>query len=96
MLSALCLYLFMVHMFTASNPFVEPALFRDRNFVAGLIFNFFASSTMMATMAPARIAGPLLIGAAIDRWSYTPSLLVCVVCALGSLLAMQYRPRGIR
>lgn len=50
-LSGLCLYLFLVHMFTAANPFVEPELFRDRNFVSGLIFSFFAMSTVMATMA---------------------------------------------
>jgi DHA2 family multidrug resistance protein len=51
MISALCFYLFLAHTFTTSNPFVEPKLFRDRNFVAGLVFNFFASSTLMGTMA---------------------------------------------
>jgi len=50
-ISGLCMYLFLVHMFTANNPFVEPALFRDRNFVSGLVFSFFAMSTVMATMA---------------------------------------------
>lgn len=51
MVSGLCFYLFMVHTFTTDHPFLEPKLFRDRNFVAGLVFNFFASSTLMGTMA---------------------------------------------
>lgn len=50
-ISVLCFYSFIVHMFTVEHPFVEPGLFRDRNFVASLIFYFFASSSMMATMA---------------------------------------------
>ena len=29
-------YLFLVHTFTAREPFVRPSLFRDRNFTAGL------------------------------------------------------------
>src|ERR1700752_1211289 len=30
-------YLFLTHTFTADAPFVRPALFRDRNFVAGTL-----------------------------------------------------------
>jgi DHA2 family multidrug resistance protein len=30
-------YIFLVHMFTASAPFIRPALFRDRNFAAGAV-----------------------------------------------------------
>lgn len=47
------------------------------------------TAIMMVTMAPARLIGPVLIGAAIDRWSYEPALLVCVAlvaCALVTLL----------
>lgn len=47
----LCLYLFIVHMLTAERPFLSPALFRDRNFLAGLIMIACVSSTMLATAA---------------------------------------------
>ena len=50
-LSGLGFYLFVVHMFTADKPFLAPALFRDRNFAAGIIMVFFVSSVMLATAA---------------------------------------------
>ena len=34
--AALCLYIFVVHTFTAEKPFLNPALFLDRNFVLGM------------------------------------------------------------
>ena len=34
--TASAFYLFLVHTFTADEPFVRPALFRDRNFAAGI------------------------------------------------------------
>lgn len=45
-------------------------------------------ATMMAVMAPARILGPVLAGAAIDRWSYTPALVACAACAAVALIAL--------
>ena len=50
-LGALCLYLFVVHMLTHPRPFIEPGLFRDRNFVMGLIFIFIFGIVLLATMA---------------------------------------------
>lgn len=51
-LAGLTLYLFIAHMFTARRkPFLEPALFADRNFVTGLIFIFVTGVLLMATMA---------------------------------------------
>ena len=50
-IAALCFYTFIVHMFTFKEPFLEAAIFRDRNFVAGIIFIFFATGTMMVVMA---------------------------------------------
>lgn len=47
----LCLYLFVVHMLTADRPFLTPALFRDRNFLVGLVMIACVSSTMLATPA---------------------------------------------
>ena len=38
-------YLFLAHTFTTERPFVQPALFRDRNFSAGVIFSAIAPSS---------------------------------------------------
>lgn len=51
-LASLGLYLLVVHMATTRNkPFLDLALFRDRNFVTGLFFIFLLGTLMMATMA---------------------------------------------
>lgn len=42
---------FVVHMFTDHEPFLEPGLFRDRNFAVGLVFIFVAGVILLATMA---------------------------------------------
>jgi MFS transporter, DHA2 family, multidrug resistance protein len=88
MISGLCFYLFLVHTFTAEQPFVEPGMFRDRNFVAGLIFNFFAASTLMGTMALMPIFLQNLLG--------IPVLTAGILMAprgVGTLLAMLLIPR---
>jgi MFS transporter, DHA2 family, multidrug resistance protein len=50
-LAALGLYLFVVHMLTAENPFLPPSLFRDRNFVCGVLMVFCISMIMLASSA---------------------------------------------
>ncbi len=49
--AALALYLFLTHMFTADKPFIEPGLFTDRNFVAGILLMFTVGVLLLATMA---------------------------------------------
>jgi len=49
--AALCLYLFIVHMFTAPKPFIEPALFRDRNLAVGLVLIFIVGVILLATLS---------------------------------------------
>jgi DHA2 family multidrug resistance protein len=49
--AASAFYLFLVHTFTAKNPFVRPGLFRDRNFAAGLMFIAIVGLTYYASMA---------------------------------------------
>ena len=44
-------YLFIVHTFTAEKPFVRPALFRDRNFAAGVVFVSIVGLTYYASLA---------------------------------------------
>ena len=50
-LAGLGFYLFIVHMFTADRPFLPPAMFRDRNFIASFIMVVCVSMVMLATSA---------------------------------------------
>jgi DHA2 family multidrug resistance protein len=51
LLAGMSFYLFVAHIFTYRQPFIEPALFRDRNFSIGLLFIFVIGVVMLATMA---------------------------------------------
>ncbi|MCK7549676.1 DHA2 family efflux MFS transporter permease subunit [Marinobacter koreensis] len=51
MVAAICFYMFIVHMMTAKEPFLEPGLFRDRNLVIGLVFIFIVGVVLLATLA---------------------------------------------
>lgn len=51
LLAAGCMYLFVVHIFTHDHPFLEPALFKDRNFSVGLAMIFIVGVILLATMA---------------------------------------------
>ncbi|ODU56447.1 MAG: EmrB/QacA family drug resistance transporter, partial [Comamonadaceae bacterium SCN 68-20] len=50
LVAAVALYMFVVHMFTHPRPFLEPALFRDRNFVVGSTCMFAVGGILFATM----------------------------------------------
>jgi MFS transporter, DHA2 family, multidrug resistance protein len=50
-IAAAAFYLFLAHTFTADEPFVRPALFRDRNFAAGMAFIFIVGVTYLASLA---------------------------------------------
>jgi multidrug resistance protein len=48
--AALCVlgfYLFTIHTMSARNPFIDPVLFRDRNFVIGIILIFIVGSVLL-------------------------------------------------
>jgi DHA2 family multidrug resistance protein len=51
MLAGTGLYLFIAHIFTHPQPFIEPGLFKDRNFSVGLLFIFIVGIILLATMA---------------------------------------------
>ena len=54
-LGGLGVYLFIVHMMTAKKPFIPPAIFRDRNFSAGLVMMFATGTILVSSsslMAP--------------------------------------------
>src|ERR1700681_2929720 len=48
---ASALYIFLVHTFTATNSFVNPRLFLDRNFSVGVLFIFIVGITYLASLA---------------------------------------------
>ena len=50
-LAALALYLFLVHMATAEKPFIDPQLFRDKNFRVGIMLIFVVGVILLASVA---------------------------------------------
>ncbi len=44
-------YLFLVHMLTAKNPFIPPAMFKDRNFLGALFLMFVVGAVLLASSA---------------------------------------------
>lgn len=51
LLASLALYLFIAHIFTHDHPYVEPRLFKDRNYCFGLLFMFIAGVVLYTLMA---------------------------------------------
>ncbi|MGE0581508.1 MAG: DHA2 family efflux MFS transporter permease subunit [Steroidobacteraceae bacterium] len=73
LLAGVCFYMFVTHMLTHPAPFLEPALFRDRNFIAGSMF--------------ALVVGVVLLAAVTLLPSYLQMLLGYPVRDVGVLLA---------
>src|SRR5690606_27513599 len=44
-------WVFIVHMLTAENPFIDPKMFLDRNFATGLVFIFVIGVILLASLA---------------------------------------------
>jgi MFS transporter, DHA2 family, multidrug resistance protein len=57
--SAVGFYFFIVHSLTAERPFIPIEIFRDRNFIVGLIFMFVCGMLLVATMV---LMAPMLQG----------------------------------
>lgn len=51
LIGVLCIYLFITHILTAKQPFLDPSMFKDRNFSVGLLFIFVIGIILLATMA---------------------------------------------
>jgi DHA2 family multidrug resistance protein len=49
--AGLCFYWFLVHTFTAKNPFISPRIFRDRSFSVSLILIFVVGIILYATLS---------------------------------------------
>jgi MFS transporter, DHA2 family, multidrug resistance protein len=83
-LAAVALYLFIVHMLTSrTTRFLEPALFKDQNCMAGCIFIFTVGLILYATLA---LLPPLLQG--LMNYPVVTTGLVTAPRGFGSLLAM--------
>jgi MFS transporter, DHA2 family, multidrug resistance protein len=83
-------YAFTVHMFTTDNPFLSPAIFKDRNFVTGLLFIFIVGIILLATLAllPPFLQG--LMGYPVLTTGY-----VLAPRGIGTLIAMTIVGRAI-
>ncbi len=81
--AALALYLFLVHILTVPKPFLEPAMFRDRNYLASLVFIFVVGIIMLASMA---LLPPFLQG--LMGYPVLDTGLVLAPRGLGTMLAM--------
>ena len=50
-MSVLAFYMFIVHTFTTDRPFIDPHIFKDRNFIVGLFFIFIVGIILLASLA---------------------------------------------
>ncbi|WP_290745522.1 DHA2 family efflux MFS transporter permease subunit [Haliea sp.] len=85
------LYLFTVHTLTSDQRFVSPALFRDRNYVTGVLFIFLVGIVLLATMA--------LLPPFLQIWKGYPAVttgLVLMPRGVGTMLGMMVVARLMR
>ena len=78
-------YLLIVHTATARQPFVNPVLLRDRNFIISNVFGFFLGGTMYGVMA---LVAPML--AELMRYPIETIGIVTAPRGLGTVLAMPF------
>ena len=76
-------YLFIVHTLTAKNPFIDLALFKDRNFLFGSIFGFFLGVLIFAVLA---LLPPMLEG--LMGYPVVTTGLVTAPRGLGTMISM--------
>jgi len=88
--AGLAFYLFVVHCATSEDPFIHPALFRDRNFLTGNIVIFAVGTLLFATMAllPSLLQTLMAYPATHAGWLTAPRSIGSLVAmlAVGSLL----------
>ncbi|MDQ7018467.1 MAG: DHA2 family efflux MFS transporter permease subunit [Robiginitomaculum sp.] len=87
-LAVLCLYLFVVHIMTTRRPFLNPAMFKDRNLSMGLGFMFLVGIIFLSTMA---ILPPFL--QTLKGWPVILTGLVLAPRGLGMMLGMMIMGR---
>src|SRR5471030_263999 len=82
------LYLFVVHMLTAEKPFIPRGIFKDRNFVGGLVLMFVMGLVLLASSA---LMSPYLQN--LSGYSVTVTGLLMVPRGLGTMFAMMFAGR---
>ncbi|WGL18316.1 MDR family MFS transporter [Microbulbifer bruguierae] len=81
--TALGVYLFVVHSRTTPTPFLSLDLFRDRNYVSGVVFIFVVGITLLATMA--------LLPPFLQQWKGYPVMttgMVLMPRGIGTMISM--------
>src|SRR5713226_525295 len=87
-LAGLGIYLFVVHLFTAEKPFITPRIFRDLNFVAGLLVMF---SVGMVLLSSAALLAPWLQN--LGGYGVAEAGLLMVPRGVGTMIAMMVAGR---
>ncbi len=85
--AALGLYLFLLQMFTARNPFFQRELFADRNFSFSMVMTLLLGSTLFASAAFLPVMMQQLFG-----YSATHAGYVSMPRGYGSLIAFMFAP----
>ena len=86
--TGVALYLFVVHMFTAKKPFLPKEIFKDRNFLSGLVLMLVMGLVLLASSA---LLSPYLQNLA--GRSVTQTGLLMVPRGLGVMFAMAFAGR---
>jgi DHA2 family multidrug resistance protein len=97
-LAALGFYLFVVHMLTAEHPFLPPAIFKDRNFVCGVLMVLCTATVMLASSALMAPYLETLAGYPVETagWSMAPrGIGTAVGMQLASMLSNRVDHRKI-
>src|SRR5450432_2621447 len=88
MVAVIGLYLFLVHMWTAKKPFIPVVIFKDRNFVSGLILMFVMGIVLLASSA---LISPYLQN--LSGRSVTQTGFLMVPRGFGVMFAMMFAGR---
>jgi DHA2 family multidrug resistance protein len=87
-ISGIALYLFLVHMLTAKKPFIPKAIFKDRNFLGGLVLMFVMGLVLLASSA---LISPYLQN--LSGRSVTQTGFLMVPRGLGVMVSMVFAGR---
>ena len=88
MIAGVALYLFAVHMMTAKKPFIPRDIFKDRNFVGGLVLMFVMGLVLLASSA---LLSPYLQN--LSGRTVTQTGFLMVPRGLGVMFAMMFAGR---
>lgn len=89
-IAGLGLYLFVVHLFTAPKPFITPRIFRDINFVSGLLIMFAVGLVLVSSSA---LLAPWLQD--LGGYEVAEAGLLMVPRGVGTMIAMMLAGRLI-